>query len=134
MKFIDTRGREHSIDMRPSRWPRKAVGEGRGKFQSLVGDLLGARYPSDIILEEFPCVGEGLYLDFFVPRKMVAVEVQGRQHSKFIEFFHGTADGFKAQLVRDRRKAEWCELNNIRLIKIDVGEKEEKVINLLLDE
>ena len=134
MKFIDTRGRHHSIDVRPSKWPRKADGEGRGKFQTWVGDLLCGRYPSDIILEEFPCVGEGLHLDFFVPRKMVAVEVQGRQHNQFVEFFHGSADGFKAQRERDRRKEEWCELNGIRLIKIDVGEKEENIINLLLDE
>lgn len=134
MKFIDTKGREHSIDVRPSKWARKAEGEGRGKYQTKVGNILAEIYPGDIICEEFPCVGEGLQLDFFIPRKKVAVEVQGRQHNKFIEFFHVDADGFKAQCARDLRKAEWCELNKIRLVKIDVGEHRENIINLVLDE
>lgn len=122
------------MDVRPSKWPRKAMGEGRGKFQSKVGDILAEIYPGDIICEEFPCVGEGLQLDFFLPRKKVAVEVQGTQHTKFVEFFHFDADGFKAQRARDLRKQEWCELNKIRLVKIDVGEKKEKIISLVLDE
>ena len=134
MKFVDTRGREHSIDVRPSKFQRKEEGEGRGKFQTLVGNMLAELYPSDYILEEFPCVGEALHLDFFMPRKKIAIEVQGRQHNQFVEFFHGTADGFKAQRARDLRKAEWCELNNIRLVKIDVGEKREKILSLILDE
>ena len=134
MKFIDTRGRSHSIDVRPSKFQRKEEGEGRGKFQTQVGAIIAEMYPSDYILEEFPCVGEGLHLDFFIPRKKIAVEVQGRQHTQFVEFFHGSADGFKAQRARDQRKQEWCELNKIRLVKIDVGEKRKNIISLVLDE
>ncbi len=133
MRFIDTRGREHSIDIRPSRWERRAHGEGRGKFQSEVGDIISELYPGDVICEEFPCSGEGLHLDFFVPRKKFAVEVQGRQHHQFVEFFHGTAEGFKKQQQRDSRKDEWCRLNAIRLVKIDTGTKRENVIKLILD-
>lgn len=134
MKFTDTKGRLHSIDIRPSRWPQKALGEGKGKFQSKIGSLLNDIYPGDIICEEFPCVGEGLQLDFFIPRKKVAVEVQGRQHNEFVEFFHGTAEGFKAQKARDSRKEEWCELNGIRLVKIEWGAKTNNIISLVLDE
>lgn len=133
MKFIDSRGREHSIDVRPSKWARKPIGEGRGKFQTLVGDILAELYPVDVICEEFPCVGDGLHLDFFLPRKMLGIEVQGRQHDKFVEFFHGDAEGFKRQKARDSRKEYWCEINNIRLVKISVGEKKENIINLVLD-
>lgn len=133
MKFIDTKSREHSIDIRPSKWCRKLAGEGRSKFQTQVGDILAELFPGDVICEEFPCVGEGLHLDFFIPRKMIAVEVQGAQHGKFIEYFHGDADGFRLQKQRDRRKEEWCEVNKIRLVKIDWGLKKEKIINLTLD-
>lgn len=133
MKFHDTRGREHSIDIRPSHWERKAIGEGRGKFQSLVGDVVAELYPGDTICEEFPCSGENLTLDFFVPRKKMAIEVQGRQHHQFVAFFHGTKSGFEEQKKRDMRKEEWCEINGIRLIKIDTGEDKEKIIKLILD-
>lgn len=133
MKFVDTKGKEHSIDIRPSRWVRKNIGEGRGKFQTMVGDILSEIYPGDVICEEFPCVGDNLSLDFFIPRKKIAVEVQGRQHYKFIEFFHGDKAGFQRQKRRDVRKESWCEINNIRLVKIDTKEKKENIINIVLD-
>ena len=133
MKFVDTRGREHKIDVKPSKWKRKSTGEGRGLFQSEVGDILSELFPGDVICEEFPCVGEGLHLDFFIPRKAIAIEVQGGQHDHFIEFFHGDNEGFKRQKSRDLRKEEWCELNRIRLVKIGWGEKTDNIKNLILD-
>lgn len=127
MKFIDTKGREHSIDIRPSRWQVKAEGAGRGKFQTLVGSILEELFPGDIVLEEFPCCGERLFLDFFLPRRKLAVEVQGRQHREFVAFFHNTMADFKAQQKRDKVKEEWCKINEIKLVKIDTGSDEEKI-------
>lgn len=127
MKFVDTKGREHKVDIRPSKWKKKEIGEGRGKYQSEVGIILEEMYPADTVLEEFPCCGEGLFLDFFLPRKKLAVEVQGAQHYKFNAFFHSSKADFKAQQGRDKRKAAWCEANGIRLVKIRWGEKEENV-------
>jgi len=127
MKFYDTQGREHSVDIRPSRWPRKEIGEGRGKFQSLVGEKLAEMFPGYYVLEEFPCVGEGLHLDFFLPIKRLAVEVQGSQHYKFNPFFHKDKASFVRQQTNDKRKTKWCELNEIRLVKIDCGESEENI-------
>lgn len=127
MKFYDTQGREHKVDLRPSRWPRREVGEGRGKFQSQVGEIFQELYPNDHILEEFPCLGERLYLDFFLPRKLMAIEVHGEQHYKYNPFFHGTRADFVRQQNNDKRKSSWCKLNGIRLIIIDCGEEEEKI-------
>jgi len=131
VRFFDTRGREHKIDIRPSRWPRKEAGEGRGLFQSEVGEILDETYPTDIILEEFPCKGEGLSLDFFLPRRLLAIEVQGSQHHTFNPFFHHDKAAFKASQGRDKRKKEWCEINKITLIEIEWGEDRENIINLL---
>ncbi len=131
MKFIDTKGREWSVDIRPSRWPLKAIGEGRGIFQSEVGEILAERWPHDIILEEFPCKGEGLALDFFLPRRKIAVEVQGTQHSTFNPFFHADKAAFLASKMRDKRKAKWCEVNDILLLKIEWGEDKENILNML---
>ena len=127
MKFYDTQGREHKIDIRPSRWPRKEIGEGRGKFQSIVGETLAEMFPGYYVLEEFPCVGDGLHLDFFLPTKRLAVEVQGSQHYKFTPFFHKDKAAFIRQQSNDKRKALWCELNEIRLVKINCGESEENI-------
>ena len=131
MKFLDTKGREWKIDIRPSKWKRKEVGEGKGKFQSEVGEILAAKFPADPILEEFPCKGEGLLLDFFLPRRLIAVEVQGTQHSSFNPFFHKDKAAFVASKMRDSRKAKWCEMNNIELLKIEWGEKRENILKLL---
>lgn len=127
MKFYDTHGREHKIDIRPSRWRRKGMGKSRSKFQANVGEILAERFPYCHILEEFPCLGEGLYLDFFIPIKKLAIEVQGQQHLKFNPFFHKTIADFRTQQLNDKRKEEWCAANEIRLIKIHWGEKKENI-------
>jgi len=131
MKFLDTKGREHKIDIRPSKWRRKDIGEGRGKYQSEVGQTIADKYPHDPILEEFPCKGEGLFLDFFLPRRMFAVEVQGSQHSSFNSFFHSDITTFKASQARDKLKEQWCKVNGITLIKIEWGTKMEDVLKML---
>jgi len=133
MKFYDTKGREHSVDIRPSRWKRKEVGEGRGKFQSKVGIIIAQLFYGYHVLEEFPCFGEGLQLDFFLPTKKLAVEVQGQQHFKFNSFFHKDKAAFLRQLSNDKRKVLWCEANKICLVKINWGESEENIKKLLLD-
>lgn len=131
MKFFDTNGREHKIDLRPSKWPRKEMGDGRGKFQSSVGDILNELYPLHHIFEEFQCVGERLFLDFFLPTKKIAVEVQGPQHNSFNQFFHEDKNAFARQQENDKRKEKWCEINGIRLVKIKWGEKRENIIKEL---
>lgn len=131
MKFYDTNGREHRVDIRPSKWKRKTEGEGRGVFQSKVGNILADEYVGETILEEFPIPGERLYLDFFLPRKKLAIEVQGDQHHHFNSFFHKDKYAFQASQQRDKRKAKWCEINEICLIKVDWGTKEEIILNLL---
>ncbi|TFH25856.1 hypothetical protein E4G67_00300 [Candidatus Bathyarchaeota archaeon] len=131
MKFYDTNGHEHKIDVRPSRWPKKDIGEGRGKFQSEVGDILAETFPGHYVLEEFPCLGERLFLDFYVPSKKIAVEVQGTQHHKFNPFFHKDKKAFATQQANDRRKEQWCNINDITLIKINWGASKENVLKAL---
>jgi len=131
LKFTSLAGKEYSIDIRPSKWKRKEVGEGRGLFQSDVGGILAREYNGDYILEEFTLPGEGLYLDFFLPIARVAVEVQGQQHYKYSKFFHGDKSKLIEQQQRDRRKASWCELNSIRLVLIPYNASEEKILSLI---
>ncbi len=81
--------------------------------------LLREFYTTERILEEVYLPGSGsLYLDFYLPVRQLAIEVQGRQHYEFSLFFHMTRSNFLFSQQRDRNKAEWCEINNITLLAL----------------
>ena len=50
--------------------------------------------------------------------KKIAIEVQGSQHTKYVEFFHGNRFQYLQQLKRDEKKLKFCEANDIALIEI----------------
>lgn len=75
------------------------------------------------IKEEFPNYNviksgatflEKLQLDIFFPQNSIAIEYQGQQHFRPIEFFGGE-EAFKSQMERDERKRLLCEQNNVNL-------------------
>lgn len=131
MKFLSTNGRLHALDIRPSKWPRRSEADCKSHLQWTVSQKIDELFPRDVILEEFHVPGENLYIDFFLPRKRIAVEVHGAQHYCYSEFFHGSKELFKQSQERDRRKKNWCEINNIRYIEIRFDDDEETVINKL---
>ncbi|RHZ53527.1 hypothetical protein Glove_441g116 [Diversispora epigaea] len=58
----------------------------------------------------------GLQLDIFYPHYGFAIEVQGQQHEKYIEFFHRSdPNNFIKQQAQDQLKKELCEENWIVL-------------------
>ncbi|CAG8747637.1 18598_t:CDS:2, partial [Racocetra fulgida] len=58
----------------------------------------------------------GLELDIFYPEYGFAIEVQGVQHEKYIEFFHNDdPNNFIKQQERDQLKKELCKENWIAL-------------------
>jgi len=89
--------------------------------------LLEKLFPLELRLEEiFLPGGEGkLYLDFFLPSRKLAVEVQGLQHGEFNSFFHQHRPGFVASLGRDGRKKRWCELNKLWLAELPEDESDD---------
>lgn len=90
----------------------------RSKFQAEVKRFLKNYWLHNIVFEEFPIVGTRLSLDFYNANKRIAIEVQGRQHTKYVEFFHQNRMNFLNQLKRDQDKEKFCELNNITLVTI----------------
>lgn len=62
--------------------------------------------------------GQKVELDFYIPELAIAIEVQGRQHSEYVPFFHGDEAGYQAQQQRDRVKAEACERLGITLYEV----------------
>ena|SRR5690606_7025464 len=131
MKFISTNGREYKINIRPSKWKRRSKEECKSHIQWNVGQILDELYPSDIILEEFCMPGDNLYIDFFIPRIKLAVEVHGQQHFQYSSFFHSTKQKFNESVARDNRKREWCKINGVDLKVIRFDDSDEEIRNKL---
>lgn len=117
MKFFDTAGRPRVL--RNSKnylidWEKQS----RSKFQKSVKDFLQPYWKYDVVFEEMRIVGTRLSLDLYNANKKVAVEVQGRQHTKFIPHFHRNRLKFREQLNRDEIKLDFCRKNDITLIEI----------------
>jgi len=92
--------------------------DSRSKFQTEVKKFLRKYWLHNIVFEEFPIVGTRLTLDFYNANKKIAIEVQGRQHTGYVEFFHQNRMNFLHQLNRDKKKERFCELNKITLATI----------------
>lgn len=54
----------------------------------------------------------------FVGDKRVAIEFNGLQHYKKIDYFHKSEEDFAEQQDRDEDVRKWCKLNKIKLIEI----------------
>lgn len=52
-----------------------------------------------------------LFVDIWIPQLNIAIEVHGRQHDEFVDFFHGNSDNFRASKRRDSLKEEWAAEN-----------------------
>jgi hypothetical protein len=99
-------------------------GKSRSKIQYNAKQFLKKYWNNHIVFEEFPVAGTKLSLDFYNANKKIAVEVQGRQHTKYVPFFHGKNKiNYLNQLKRDRDKLNFCELNDIQLVEIYDGDE-----------
>lgn len=56
-----------------------------------------------------------MFLDFYLPKYNIAIECQGEQHFKSIDYFGGKAN-FSNVIERDKLKLELCNKHNIKLI------------------
>ena len=67
-----------------------------------------------------------LPFDFYLPKQNICIEFDGIQHFKEMSIWGGV-DEFERIKIRDKIKNEYCENNNIRLIRIrydeDIKEK-----------
>ena len=118
MKFKTLDNREIRLEIRPSKYPRRARSDCKSEGQYHLGCRIAELYPGVVILEEFTLPGSRLQLDFFLPTQDLAFEFQGEQHDKYNAFFHGNKTGFERSKRRDQDKARWCKMNKIALIYV----------------
>ena len=95
----------------------------RSKFHVRARNLLKTIFHSYRILEEVKLPGSTeshrkgvLYLDFYIPQIMMAIEVHGQQHYDYTPFFHKNKADFALAQAKDDDKIRWCELNKIDII------------------
>ena len=55
--------------------------------------------------------------DFFLPEYNICIEYDGIQHFKSIEYWGGK-ESLEKQIIKDEIKTNYCEKNNIKLIRI----------------
>ena len=114
-------------DLRESKWPVKSKEGCRSKLQFEIGQWLQAKFSFDVLLEDVTIPDSRLSLDFFLPQRKIAVEVQGQQHFEQSSLFHKSKKDFYIQVERDEEKQYSCDLNNIRLIKVAFLEEIRKI-------
>lgn len=96
----------------------------RSKIQYNTKQFLKTYWERHIVFEEFPVAGTKLSLDFYNANKKIAIEVQGRQHTEYVPFFHGKNKiNYLNQLKRDQDKLRFCEVNDIQLIEVYEGDE-----------
>ena len=88
--------------------------------------LLTEAFPTCQVLEEVAVKlkhnSRTRFLDFFIPKFNMVIEVHGEQHYKFNTKFHTSAQDFINQKKRDKDLIEWCEINNFTYIELPYSE------------
>ena len=134
MIFLCTNGRERKIK-NISKYLIDWSSDCKSGIQKNVKDHLKDYWFADVVFEEFPVAGTRLSLDFYNSTQKIAVEVDGNQHYRYNKFFHSNSrQNFLNQLKRDEKKEYFCEINQIKLIRVlesDVLDSDEYPDSLL---
>lgn len=129
MKYKDLEG--NITKWHPTNSPRENASKNHLTALALVKESM----PGALIFEE--CLlplglkNKNIYLDILVPDFLLAIEVDGSQHEKFNPFFHKDRSVFLRQVQNDLLKEEWCNINNIKLIRLkdnNVGKWRESIV------
>lgn len=125
MKVIGLDGKEHKWQIGRYNRQRPVVSNGHERARELLKEL----FPTEIVLEELTLPGTGrspLYADFYLSGKKMMVEVHGKQHFQYNQYYHGNVAGFMKSKARDNKKAEWCRINGIDLVILKDTDTDDK--------
>ena len=96
------------------------VGEGWIAETQLYRELIGAFPQHHVEQHASPDWLGRQHLDILFPDIRVAVEYQGAQHSRPVDYFGGEA-AFESQQKRDRRKKALCKRHGVFLLDVHPG-------------
>lgn len=94
-------------------------------FHKEVIGLLKEIYPHETIKQEFPAKinNHTLFIDIYLPKQKLCIEVDGKQHDVYIPFFHQSKSVFKNQQSLDELKNIWAKEQSLTLIRISHKDK-----------
>jgi hypothetical protein len=118
LRLKNINGREVNKIVTPYliKWKAKS----RSKFQFSVKQFLEPLWRHQICFEEFPVYGTLQRVDFLNATKKIAIEVNGRQHTEYVEHFHKNRANYLRSIKRDWVKTEWLESNDFQLVEIEI--------------
>ncbi len=92
-----------------------------------TGDILTKMFPDRLghrVVREVYVNFKGtrLFFDFYVKELSIYIEIQGRQHTRFVKHFHGDKEAFLKQKRRDNLKIQYVQENNKCLIRFNYDE------------
>lgn len=120
MKVIGINGKEYTWKL------KRKQSTNPSQLHQSIRHILKSLYPFQIIIEECQIPGSKLYFDFVIPSQLLCIEADGIQHEKYIPFFHKDIVTFNRSCQRDLKKEYFCELNNLRLVRLKYNETEEQ--------
>lgn len=98
------------------------VGEGWVAETALFYEVRAA-FPDETVIQHGRPKWLGRqHLDIFMPDRGVAVEYQGEQHDRPVEFFGGE-EAFRKNVERDLKKLALCKRNGVRVVYVRKGYK-----------
>ena len=108
------------------------------RIKAFASEILGHNYYSEYTFDWLinDKTGFPMYLDIYYPEYKLAIEVDGGQHYKYVEFIHGTYNAFLEQQYRDGLKNKLLAEHGISLIRVKpyFGKKEEKKLSQRLQD
>lgn len=115
MKFKDLSGKTIAKDITRFKYED---GDGQSKGERELGRKLNKLFPG-MVYSQLNCFGTRMRIDFYIHLIKLAFEFDGTQHDNYVSHFHGSRKKFAEAKNRDWQKEEWCELNGIRLIRVN---------------
>lgn len=129
IKFIREKTREAENTVREE-MKIPLVGEGWIGETELYYAISDALTDTQVIQHARPEWLGRQHLDVFIPEYAVAIEYQGAQHDKPIEYFGGE-EAFLATKKRDAAKKLKCLKNNVKLIEVRPGYNLSELIRMV---
>lgn len=127
LEYVRSLARKAENTLREERdLPR--IGEGWVSETALYYEIKDALPGCDVIRHARPEWLVPQHLDVFVLDFSVAIEYQGVQHDRPIDFFGGK-EGFEALRKRDARKRRLCKAHGVRLLYVREGYELSKLLD-----
>nr|QBK93314.1 MAG: restriction endonuclease [Pithovirus LCPAC404] len=103
------------------------------KQEERCRDVFEELFPGYKFKKQRPGFLEGLELDGYCSRLLLAFEFDGKQHFEQVKIFQKTRKKFKDQQRRDKKKNVLCKQNGVKLIRIPYNfEKSGDTLNIYI--